>query len=54
MLALKLWFHLLRGPQQVQVHTDHESLRYLKICPQPLTPGQARWSMFLEEYNVTL
>ena len=43
-LALKQWFHLLRGPQQVHVHTDHESLRYLKICPRPLTPRQARWS----------
>ena len=32
-LALKQWFHLLRGPQQVHVHADHESLRYLKTCP---------------------
>ena len=54
MLALKQWFHLLRGPQQVHVHTDHESLPYLKICPRPLTPRQARWSQFLEEYNLTL
>ena len=54
MLALKQWFHLLRGPQQVHVHTDHESLRYLKICPRTLTPRQARWSQFLEEYNLTL
>ena len=53
MLALKQWFHLLRGPQQVHVHTDHESLRYLKTCPRPLTPRQARWSQFLEEYNLT-
>ena len=53
-LALKQWFHLLRGPQQVHVHTDHESLRYLKTCPRPLTPRQARWSQFLEEYNLTL
>ena len=37
-LAFKQWFHLTRGPQQVHVHTDHESLRYLKICPRPLTP----------------
>ena len=37
-LALKQWFHLLRGPQQVCVHNDHESLRYLKMCPRPLTP----------------
>ena len=29
-LALKQLFHLLRGPQQVHVHIDHESLRYLK------------------------
>ena len=28
-LALKQWFHPLRGPQQVYMHTDHESLRYL-------------------------
>ena len=54
MLALKQWFHLLRGPQQVYVHTDQESLRYLKTCPRPLTPGQARWSQFPEEYNLTL
>ena len=54
MLALKQWFHQLRGPQQVHVHTDHERLRYLKICPRPLTPRQARWSWFLEEYNLTL
>ena len=53
-LALKQWFHLIRGPQQVHVHTDHESLRYLKTCPRLLTPRQARWSQFLEEYNLTL
>ena len=53
-LALKQWFHLLRGPQQVHVHTDHESVRYLKTCPRPLTPRQARWSHILEEYNLTL
>ena len=53
-LALKQWFHLLRGPQQVHVHTDHESLRYFKTCPRPLTPRQARWSQFLEEDNLTL
>ena len=53
-LALKQWFHLLRGPQQVHVHTDHERLRYLKTCPRPLTPRQARWSQVLEEYNLTL
>ena len=53
-IALKQWFHLLRGPQQVYVQTDHESLRYLKTCPRPLTPLQARWSQFLEEYNLTL
>ena len=53
-LALKQWFHLLRGPQQVHVHTDHEGFRYLKTCPRPLTPRQAQWSPFLEEYNLTL
>ena len=54
MLAPKQWFHLLRGPQQVHVHTDHEALRYLKTCARPLTPPQVRWSQFHEEYNLTL
>ena len=53
-LASKQWFHLLEGPQEVHVHTDEESLRYLKTCPRPLTPRQARWSQFLQEYNLTL
>ena len=38
----------------MHVQTDHESLRYLKTCPRPLIPRQARWSQFLEEYNLTL
>ena len=38
----------------MHVHTDPESLRYLKTCHRPLTPRQARWSQFLEEYNLTL
>ena len=54
LLALKQRFHLLRGPQQVHVHTDKESIRYLKMCPRPLTLRQARWSQVLEEYNPTL
>ena len=54
MLALKQWFHLLRGPQQVHMHTDHKGLRYLNTCHRPLTPRQARWSHLLEEYNLTL
>ena len=54
MLALRQWFHLLRGPQQVHVHTDQESLRYSKTSPQPLTRRQPPWSQFLEEYNLTL
>ena len=53
-LALKQWFQPLRGPQEVHLHTDHESLRYLKTCPRPLTPRQAQWSRFLEEYNLTV
>ena len=53
-LALKQWSHLIRGPQQVHVHTDHEGLRHFKTCPRPLTSQQACWSKFLEEYNRTL
>ena len=33
-LALKHWFHLLGGREQLHVHADHESLRYLKTCPR--------------------
>ena len=36
------------------MNTDHKSLRYIKTCPRPLTPRQARWSQFLAEYNLTL
>ena len=53
-LALRHWFNILQGPQQVRVRTDHESLRYLKTCSRPLTPRQARWSQFLKEYNLSL
>ena len=53
-LALRQWFHLLRGPQQVHVHTDHKTLRYLKTCSQPLTQQQTRWSQIIKEYNLTL
>ena len=38
----------------MHVHTDHEKLPYLKTCPGLLTPRQARWFQFLEEYNLTL
>ena len=53
-LALKQWFHLLRAPRQVHLHPDNESLRYLQMCPRPLTPRQACWSHFFEEYDLTL
>ena len=53
-LGLIQCFHLLRGPQQVHVHTDHKSLRYPKTCPRPLKPRQARCTQFLEEYNLAL
>ena len=32
-LALKQWIHLLRGPPQVHVHTDHATLHHPKTCP---------------------
>ena len=54
MLALNQWFHLLRGPQQMHVHTSHESVRYPKTCPGPLTPRQARWYAFPGDNNLTL
>ena len=38
----------------MHVQTDHESLQYLKTSPRSLTPRQARWFQFLEEYNLTL
>ena len=53
-LALKQTFHPLRGPEQLHVHTHHESLRYLKTCPPRLTSRQAHWSQFPRENNLAL
>ena len=36
------------------MHTNHESLHYVKPCPRPLTPPQGRWLLCLEECNLTL
>ena len=36
------------------MHIDHESLRFLKTCPGPVTQQLAGWLYFLQEYNLTL
>ena len=50
--ALKEWRHYLTGMEHpVTVITDHKNLGYFKQ-PQNLTCQQARWWLFLQEYDI--
>ena len=50
--ALKEWCHYLTGMEHpVMVITDHKNLGYFKQ-PQNLSHQQARWWLFLQEYNL--
>ena len=50
--ALKEWRHYLTGTEHpVTVITDHKNLGYFKQ-PQNLSRWQARWWLFLQEYNI--
>ena len=50
--ALKEWRHYLtRTKHPVTVITDHKNLGYFKQ-PQNLSRQQARWWLFLQEYNI--
>ena len=50
--ALKEWHHYLMGIEHpVTIITDHKNLGYFKQ-PQNLSRWQARWWLFLQEYNI--
>ena len=50
--ALKEWRHYLTGTEHpVVIIMDHKNLGYFKQ-PQNLTCQQARWWLFLQEYNI--
>jgi hypothetical protein len=52
--AVKAFRHLLLGAQQeFLIRTDHKNLKYFK-SPQKITPRQARWNEFLQDYNFKL
>jgi hypothetical protein len=49
--AIKAFRHLfLEAQQKFLIRTDHENLKYFKF-PQKITACQARWNMFLQDYN---
>lgn len=50
--ALQEWRHYLHG-RRFKVITDHQSLRYLSTQPQ-LSGRQARWSQFLQQFDVNI
>ena len=50
--ALKEWHHYLMGTEHlVTIITDHKNLGYFKQ-PQNLSCRQARWWLFLQEYDI--
>ena len=50
--ALKEWHHYLTGTEHpVTIITDHRNLGYFKQ-PQNLSRRQARWWLFLQEYDI--
>ena len=50
--ALRQWRHYLLA-RKVTVYTDHETLKYLNT-QKLLNSRMARWSSFIEEYNVDI
>jgi hypothetical protein len=52
--AVKAFRYLLLGAQQkFLIRTDHKNLKYFKSARQ-ITPRQARWHEFLQDYNFEL
>ncbi|KIJ05551.1 hypothetical protein PAXINDRAFT_48679, partial [Paxillus involutus ATCC 200175] len=52
--ALKAWRHYLQGTSHpLTVLTDHKNLTYFR-SPQNLTRRQARWLLFLADFDLTL
>jgi RNase H-like domain found in reverse transcriptase/Integrase zinc binding domain/Integrase core domain len=51
---LKKWQHYIQGSGHMTlVHTDHQNLTYFQKA-QELFDRQARWSLFLSEFNIKL
>jgi RNase H-like domain found in reverse transcriptase/Reverse transcriptase (RNA-dependent DNA polymerase)/Integrase zinc binding domain len=52
--ALKEWRHYIQGSGHTTlVHTDHQNLTYFQKT-QKLSDWQARWSLFLSEFDIKL
>ena len=52
--ALEAWRHFLQGsPHPTEIITDHKNLTYFKTA-QKLNRRQARWQLFLSEFNLTI
>nr|XP_027088637.1 uncharacterized protein LOC113709988 [Coffea arabica] len=50
--ALQVWQHYLR-PKEFVIHTDHESLKYLK-AQHTLSKKHARWIAFVESFSYVI
>ena len=52
--ALEAWRHyIMGGPHAVRILTDHKNLTYFR-SPQKLNRQQARWHLFLLQFNYVL
>jgi hypothetical protein len=52
--ALKEWRHYIQGlGHMTLIHTDHRNLTYFRKA-QKLSDRQARWSLFLSEFDIKL
>jgi RNase H-like domain found in reverse transcriptase/Reverse transcriptase (RNA-dependent DNA polymerase)/Integrase zinc binding domain len=52
--ALKEWWHYIQGlGHTTLIHTDHQNLTYFRKA-QKLSDWQARWSLFLSEFDIKL
>jgi hypothetical protein len=52
--ALQEWRHVLLGTAEpITIYSDHKSLEYF-LSTKKLTRRQARWSLFLNEFNFTI
>jgi RNase H-like domain found in reverse transcriptase len=52
--ALEEWRHFLEGaPCKFETWTDHKNLEYFSTSKK-LNPRQARWSLYLSQFNFML
>jgi len=52
--ALQEWRHYIQGsPHTTTIYTDHKNLTFFRSA-QKLNHRQARWSLFLSEYDIKL